>query len=90
MVRIVGNDITMTEQGYERHTITADGPETASATSHWTVGLSRGAWSTRSETRTQLTLERDSFRIRATMQVWHGDELVAEKDWDERIARTFV
>jgi len=89
-VRILGNDITITEQGFELHSIIADDPLSARATSDWTVGLSRGSWSMRSETHTELTADHDSFRIRASMRVWHGEDLVAEKDWDEKIGRTLV
>jgi hypothetical protein len=90
VTRIIGNDITITEQGYERHTITADDPLSARATADWTIGLSRGDWSMRSQTHTELTSERDSFRIRARMRVWHNDELIKEQDWDEKIGRTLV
>ncbi|MFW5654606.1 MAG: CocE/NonD family hydrolase [Roseicyclus sp.] len=90
IVRLTGNDITITEQGRERHSIMADDPLSARATADWTLGLARGAWSMRSETHTELTSDRDSFRIRARMRVWLGDDLVAEKDWDERIGRILV
>jgi hypothetical protein len=88
--RIVGNDITVTEQGYERHSIMADDPLSARATADWTLGLKRGAWSMRSETQTELTSDAERFRIRARMRVWLGEEMVAEKEWDERIARHLV
>jgi putative CocE/NonD family hydrolase len=88
--RILGNDITVTEQGYERHAIMADDPLSARATADWTLGLSRGAWSMRSQTHTELTSDAETFRIRARMQVWLGEEMIADRDWDETIARTLV
>jgi putative CocE/NonD family hydrolase len=90
VVRIIGNDITLTEQGFEHHEITADGPENVRATTDWSIGLSRGDWKTRSETRTELSSDRDSFHIRATMTVWEGETVVAEQSWDESIPRDLV
>jgi hypothetical protein len=88
--RIPGSDFTVTEQGYERHSIRADDPLSARATADWTLGLSRGEWLMRSETQTEPTSDAESFRIRARMRVWLGEEMVADREWDERMARTLV
>jgi putative CocE/NonD family hydrolase len=90
VVRIAANDVTITKQGSERHAITADDPVSARGTADWKIGLSRGDWSMRSQTHTELTAERDSFRIRARMRVWHADKLIAERDWNDKIAGTLV
>lgn len=86
-VHIEGNDITLTEQGYERHAILAEDPLSASATAECTIGLSRGQWKTLAKTRTTLTCEKDAFRIKASLRVWEGDDIVHEENWDERIDR---
>jgi len=49
--------------------------------------LSRGEWSVRSETRTELRADPQDFIITAELRAWEGEELVAEKRWEERIAR---
>ncbi|MCV2868869.1 CocE/NonD family hydrolase [Defluviimonas sp. WL0002] len=89
-VRILGNDITMEEQGYERHSVSAEDPDSARGTSECVIGLSRGDWHTRSETWTELTVDRDAFMIRAKMIVWEGDTVVAKREWDEKIPRQLV
>jgi len=90
VVRHVAADLVITDQTYEEFTILPDGPNSARATIRSTIGLARGDWRTRAETWTELTSDTEDFRVRATMRVWNGDALIAEKDWDERIPRAFV
>lgn len=90
VVHIEGNDITLTEQGYEQHVTKAEDPDCTRATADWAVGLSRQDWKTLTKTHTELTSDRDNFHIRAWIKVWEGDALVAEESWDERIPRFLV
>jgi predicted acyl esterase len=87
ITRLLANDITVHEQGYESYGVMPDDVTTAWGRTQWHYGLSRGDWAVRSETSTTLRADADDFIITAELRAWDGDTLVAEKHWDERIAR---
>ncbi|RXV58535.1 peptidase S15 [Roseovarius sp. A46] len=87
VTRLLANDITMHKQGYETYGVPLDDVTAAWGRTEWHYGLSRGDWSVRSETRTELRADAQDFIVTAELRAWEGDDLVAEKRWEERIAR---
>jgi uncharacterized protein len=85
--RLVARDITVTKQGRERYSVANDDLASLTGTTEWTVGLSRGEWTTRSLTETTVTSDARHFRIQARLRSWLADDLVFERTWDERIPR---
>lgn len=87
VTRLLANDITMHKQGYETYGVPLDDVTAAWGRTEWHYGLSRGDWSVRSETRTELRADTRDFIVTAELRAWDGDDLVAEKRWEKRIAR---
>lgn len=90
MFRIVDNDLTISKTGRERYGIDGSGPGSVSGDVDWTVELSRGDWHFRSITETNLTSDENTFRVRARLRAWEGDELMHEQEWDRTIPRRLV
>jgi putative CocE/NonD family hydrolase len=53
-------------------------------------GLSRGDWSVRTETLTRLSSDGDSFRMRASLKAYEGNECLFEKEWDRTLPRRLL
>jgi len=87
VARLLTNDIALHKQGYETYGVMPDDVTTAWGRTEWHYGLSRGDWSVRSQTRTTLRADATDFIVTAEMRAWEGETLVAEKHWEERIAR---
>ncbi|WP_372612799.1 CocE/NonD family hydrolase [Aquicoccus sp.] len=87
VTRLPDNDLTLHKQGYETYGIALDDPCDAWGRTEWHHGLRRGDWSVRSVTQTSLRGDENDFIITATLRAWEGETLVAEKQWEERIAR---
>ncbi len=67
-----------------------DEPLSASGQCHWTQELSRGNWSVRTETYGRIWSDADTFYLTARIEAYEGEELVFEKDFDERVPRLLV
>jgi len=50
----------------------------------------RGGWSVRVDTRMQLTSTHDSIRLRAELDAFDDDRLVAQRGWDETVPRDLL
>ena len=87
ITRLLTNDITLHKQGYETYGIKLNDVSSAWGRTEWDYGLSRGDWSVRSETRTTLRADAKDFIITAQLRAWEGEELIAEKNWENRIPR---
>ncbi len=85
--RILDNDLTITDQTYERYSVAGDDPASASGWTRSDHAMSRGDWRVRSVTETRLTCDRADFVVEARLRAWEGDELVVERHWSERIPR---
>lgn len=65
-------------------------PQSAKAQTEQKTLMKRHGWSIRIECRTELTADASSFRIKATLEAFDGDELVALRSWDEHVPRTLI
>ncbi len=70
-----------------RFRIRDDDPLWARAEVEQRMGLRRGTWAVRVETRTRLEATRTEFELRARLDAFEGDTLVRARRWDRRIAR---
>lgn len=85
--RLQDNDLTLRKQGHETYCVPLDDVSAAWGRTEWHYGLSRDAWSVRSETCTSLRTDPDNFIIEAELRAWEGDDLILERHWEERIPR---
>lgn len=85
--RLHDNDLTVQEQGYESYTVAHYDVTSAVGHTVWSLGLSRGDWSVRSETQTTLSAGPETFIVQARLRAWEGDTLIEEAEWNERIPR---
>jgi putative CocE/NonD family hydrolase len=71
----------------ERWSIHPDDPLSARGETHWTATSGRGAWSTRTEAKSAMWSDAESFHLTASIEAWEGDEQVFEKRFEETIPR---
>ncbi len=74
----------------ECYSIRRDDPLSYRATSTYVSELSRGAWSARTVSESELCLDAQNFHIRATVSAWEGDSLIHERHWQQTISRDFL
>ena len=74
-------------EGWERYSILPGDPTSAEGEAFWVHEMSHGGWSVRTETRTRLTSNEESYQIDATLRAWNDDELVREKSWEVVVPR---
>ncbi|TGT37526.1 CocE/NonD family hydrolase [Mesorhizobium sp. M8A.F.Ca.ET.165.01.1.1] len=74
----------------ETWTIHPDDPLSASGKTHWTQTLSRNGWSVRTETWAQMRSDAQNFIVSARIEAYEGENLVFERDFDERVPRALV
>lgn len=88
--RILDNELTISDQTWERYSVNGDDPTTAAGETRSELAMSRGDWQVRSVTETRLTCDREHFLIEAHLRAWEQDSLVHEQHWSERIPRRLV
>jgi hypothetical protein len=74
----------------ERWEIRPDDPLSAKAVIRWEQRLSRADWRVRTVAETQMTSTPTGLRMIARLRAWEGDEVVADRNWDETVPRDFV
>jgi hypothetical protein len=90
LVHIEPIDLHIGHAMLQRYRIRDGDPLSARAEVVHRAATQRGDWSTRVETRCVLTATREAFRLQAGLRAFAGEECVAERSWDERIARDGV
>jgi len=89
MVRLRSHGLETGARVIERFTI-GDDPLSARAEAAWTFTVGRGAWQTRSESRTVMTADAEAFYLEARIEAFEGDARIFDKAWKERIPRDLV
>ena len=74
----------------DRFTIQAQDPLSAIGDVTFEMGMGRGAWQTRSTTRTVLRADATHFVIDATLDAWDGDARIAARRWNVMVPRHHV
>jgi hypothetical protein len=73
--------------GREDYRIRPDDPLSAVMHTHWTESLSRGEWSTRTETRGRLSATATHWQVWGSIEAYEGDRLVFSREFEEAIER---
>ncbi|MFH1794487.1 MAG: CocE/NonD family hydrolase [Pseudomonadota bacterium] len=71
----------------ERWTIRPDDPLSARAEIWWEQTLARGGWSVRTEARSSMRSDADSFQLAARLEAWEGAVRIFERDFADTVAR---
>ncbi|MFP4637359.1 MAG: CocE/NonD family hydrolase [Spirochaetaceae bacterium] len=74
----------------ETYTFTADDYDSLAGETKWERRFKRGDWEIRTVTRTLLTSNEHSFRIRADLDAFEGPSRVFSRSWDTEIPRKLV
>ncbi|MDX1755704.1 MAG: CocE/NonD family hydrolase [Marinobacter sp.] len=70
--------------------INEQNPHSAHAQIEQQTLMKRGDWSVRMECHTDLTADASSFHIKATLDAYEGEALIASRHWDERLPRNLL
>jgi uncharacterized protein len=83
-------DLEIAARVTERYRYAYGSYDSVSGWTEWQRSFKRGDWEVHTLTRTLMTSDADSFRIRATLDAWEGDTRVFARTWDETIPRDLV
>jgi putative CocE/NonD family hydrolase len=84
----IGLEISSAER--EEYRITDEDPLSARIEIVWTQRVGRGAWRTRTETRTVMTATRDEFHLHAELDAYEGETRVVSRNWDRKVPRDLI
>ena len=90
VTRIEKIGLDMGDESDFRRGIEGDDPLSAFVESRRTQTLARGAWRTRIETSLRLSCARETFRVRASLRAWEGDDEVRHREWDRTVPRDLL
>jgi len=79
--RIEATGIEQENTRYAEYHITEGDPRSATMETRWMIGIGGGDWQTRTVTRVVMTSTRDSFRIRAELDAYEGEERIMSRNW---------
>jgi hypothetical protein len=86
-VRLADSGAEYEERGHDAYEITDASPLSALASSERHITISRGAWSTRIETRSTLSATREQFYVTNAVDAYEGPTRVFAKAWSRAIPR---
>jgi hypothetical protein len=88
--RLEAIDLELEESSVRRYRIRDDDPLSARAEVLQRMGLRRGAWAVRVESRASFRATRESFELRARLEAFEGGGLVGARSWQYSIPREGV
>ncbi|PXY00449.1 CocE/NonD family hydrolase [Halomonas sp. LBP4] len=83
-------DLEIAARVTERYQYAYGSYDSVSGWTEWQRSFKRGDWEVHTLTRTLMTSDADSFRIRATLDAWEGDTRIYARTWDETVPRDLV
>jgi len=89
-VRFPDTGIEITSAGADRYLIEENDPLTAALVCEREMGIARGEWRTRWETRSKLTASADTFFLTNSLEAFEGTAQVFTRTWAVAIARDLV
>ena len=89
-VRIDAHGLEVGNVRRSEYRIRDEDPLSARAEIGWTHTVGRGAWRTRTETRTVMTATAKAFLIHAEAEAYEGEALVWSRVWDTSTPRDLV
>lgn len=85
------NHCLVVEQlAHEQYSAHPEDPDHTRASTHWIHKTGRDDWQVASETKINITCDRDNFYIEASLVATTGDKVVYEKSWNETVKRLSV
>ncbi|WP_016855238.1 CocE/NonD family hydrolase [Halomonas smyrnensis] len=88
--RLDAIDLEIAGRVTERYRYSYGSYDSVSGWTEWERTFRRGDWEVRTLTRTLMTSDPDSFRLRATLDAWEGETRIFARTWDETIPRDLV
>ena len=88
--RFEAADLEVSAKVTERYTHSYENYDSLRGWCEWIRRFRRGQWQVSTVTRTLLTSDADSFRVRATLDAYEGDTRVYAQTWDRVIPRDLV
>jgi len=85
--RIDSHGLTSGSSAREVYRIHPDEPLCARAELHWTITLSRGHWSVRTESYSLMWSDAGHFHVHARLDAFEGERRVYSREWDRSIPR---
>jgi putative CocE/NonD family hydrolase len=89
-VRDLDHDLVTGSSARELWTIDPQDPLSAHGETEWRQSLSRGGWSVSTATSTAMRSDAQFFHLEGRIRAWEGGELVFERQFDEKVPRTFL
>ncbi|MDI5934502.1 CocE/NonD family hydrolase [Halomonas kalidii] len=83
-------DLEIAARVTERYSYAYGNYDSVSGWTEWRRSFKRGDWEVCTLTRTLMTSDADSFRLRATLDAWEGDTRIYARTWDETVPRDLV
>jgi putative CocE/NonD family hydrolase len=83
-------DLEISSRTVETYTYRADDYASLAGETRWTRTFQRGDWQVRTITRTLLTSDETSFRLRADLDAYEGPSRVFSRSWHTEIPRRLV
>ncbi|MCG6659699.1 CocE/NonD family hydrolase [Halomonas campisalis] len=83
-------DLEIAARVTERYCYAYGSYDSVSGWTEWQRTFQRGDWTVHTLTRTLMTSDAETFRIRATLDAWEGETRVFARTWDETIPRDLV
>jgi uncharacterized protein len=83
-------DLEIAAKVTERYRYAYGHYDSVSGWTEWQRSFKRGDWEVHTLTRTLLTSDPDTFRIRATLDAWEGETRIFARTWDETLPRDLV
>jgi len=83
-------DLEISARTVETYTYRADDYASLAGETRWTRTFRRGDWQVRTITRTLLTSDETSFRLRADLDAYEGPSRVFSRSWHTEIPRQLV
>ncbi|NBF39575.1 MAG: CocE/NonD family hydrolase [Spirochaetes bacterium] len=84
------SDLEISSRAVETYTYVTDEYGSLEGETRWERRFRRGDWDVRTVTRTLLTSDETSFRIRADLDAYEGPSRVFSRSWDTEIPRDLV
>jgi hypothetical protein len=88
--RYEGIDLEISSRTIETYTYCCDDYSSLAGETRWTRTFRRGDWQVRTITRTLLTSDETSFRLRADLDAYEGPNRVFSRSWRTEIPRRLV
>lgn len=86
----LSDGLTLEDENHDRFSIVEGDPLSAAVTSTRRLTLTRGSWGVEVRTTSEMTADRDRFRLVDRVEAYEGSERVFERTWERDVPRDHV